>query len=112
MVELYSIDKEDIVTGPFDLLKLVEPALRARLKPRLRDKDVDNFVFILNGQNGNPAVLIDARGNICADVMFWAPKNGPTYYYSVNLKSARKKNDLTARIDSISYRGMEKAQNE
>lgn len=111
IVELYAIGKGDIVSGPFDLLKLVEPALRARLKTKLpKGMDAENFVFIFgSGKESKPVAAIDAHGNIHADVTFWAPKNGPTYYYSVTLKGTHEKDGPAARIVSVSYRGMEKA---
>lgn len=111
IVELYAVGKEDIVSGPLNLLKLVEPALRAQLKTKLpKGMDSENFVFILSsGKEGKPAATIDAHGNVRAEVMFWAPKNGPTYYYSATLKAAQEKDGPIARIVSVNYRGMEKA---
>ncbi len=111
IVELYAIGKDDIVSGSFDILKIIETALRAQLKSRLKKgMDDENFVFILGtGKEGKSAVTIDRTGSIRTDVMFWAPKNGPTYYYSVALKATHEKGGPVARIVSISYRGMEKA---
>lgn len=111
ILELYAIGNEDIVSGPFDLLKLIEPALRTQLKTRLPKRmDEENFVFIFgSGKEAKPAVTIDPHGSIRADITFWAPKNGPTYYYSAALKATHEKDGPIARIVSLNYRGMEKA---
>lgn len=109
-LELYEIGpRGDTASGPFDLLKLLDAPLRAKLKPRLKDDDVADFVFILAGQSDRtPAVQIDGHGNIRMNILFWRPKNGPSYYYDVQLRLARGKDGPTARIASIAYRGLSK----
>jgi hypothetical protein len=113
IVGLYAFGAKDEIAGPFDLLKLLEPVLREKLKTQIKigdknkDKDAEDFVFILAGKENKPAVTIDPQGNIRAGVTFWAPKNGPTYYYDATLKTVREKGALEARIVSVRYRGME-----
>jgi len=113
-LELYEIGSGS-ASRPFDLLGLLDAPLRKSLKPRLagqsrsknRNKDVEDFIFILAGRDDRtPAVQIDARGNIRMNILFWAPKAGPFFYYTVHLTLARGKDSPTARIASIAYRGM------
>lgn len=109
-LELYAIgSRGDTASAPFDLLKLLDAPLRAQLKPRLKDYDAADFIFILAGQSDKtPAVQIDDRGNIRMNILFWLPKAGPFHYYTVQLKLAHGKAGPVARIASIAYRGMSK----
>jgi hypothetical protein len=45
-VDLYALGDADMVTGPFDLLKITEAAARAQLKKRI--KDDSNYEFSLD----------------------------------------------------------------
>jgi hypothetical protein len=111
VVELYTIGAEDIVTGPFDLLTLIEPPLRKRLKPY--EPDADGFALALAAKGENEKTAeIDNRGRFRLEVMLWAPKDGPMYYYTVQGEATRAKSatgKISARIVSIRYRGMEKS---
>jgi hypothetical protein len=105
-VEIYAFGADDAVTGPLDLLKIIGPAVRARLK--LRGKNPDDFDFSLTEPPNydEKPLSIDDRGRIRADVMMWVPKKGPSYYYAVKARVARVKELLVARILSIEFLGM------
>jgi hypothetical protein len=111
VVELYMIGAEDIVRGPFDLLSLIEPPLRKRLKPNEADADGFTLALAAKGEN-EKTVEIDDRGRFRIEVMLWAPKNGPMYYYTVHGEAVRAKSatgNISAHIVSIRYRGVEKS---
>jgi hypothetical protein len=103
-VELYAFNPDDKVTGPLDLLKILDPATRAKLKERV--KNADGYDFSLTSiKDEETAATIDDRGLISAEVMYWIPKMGPYYYYTVKARVVRAKGALEARIVSIAYRG-------
>ncbi|GEM_PF-1110052 len=111
VVELYTIGAEDIVRGPFDLLSLIEPPLHKRLKPYEADADGFTLAIAAKGEN-EKTVEIDDRGRFRIEVMLWAPKEGPMYYYTVHGEAERAKSAKDkprARIVSIRYRGVEKS---
>jgi hypothetical protein len=103
-VELYAFNPDDKVTGPLDLLKIIDSAVRARLKARVKNADGYDFSLTSIKDEETPAT-IDDRGLIRAEVMYWIPKMGPYYYYTVKARVVRAKGSLEARIVSIAYRG-------
>jgi hypothetical protein len=103
-VELYAFDPDDKVTGPLDLLKIIDSAARAKLKARVKNADGYDFSLTSIKDEETPAT-IDDRGLIRAEVMYWIPKMGPYYYYTVKARVMRAKGALEARIVSIAYRG-------
>lgn len=103
-VELYAFNPDDKVTGPLDFRKILDPAVRAKLKERV--KNADDYDFSLtNIKDEQTPAAIDDRGLIRAEVMYWIPKMGPYYYYTVKARVVRAKGSLEARIVSIAYRG-------
>jgi hypothetical protein len=103
-VELYAFNPDDKVTGPLDLLKIIDAAARAKLKGRVKNADGYDFSLTSIKDEETPAT-IDDRGLIRAEVMYWIPKMGPYYYYTVKARVVRAKGALEARIVSIAYRG-------
>jgi len=103
-VDVFALGADDKVTGPFDLLKLLDSTARAKLKERV--KDTDGYEFFLAGmKDDDKPVTVDNAGNIVAHVMFWIPKNGPFYYYTVKARTREVNGALDVRIVSIAYRG-------
>ena len=71
-------------------------------------KNADGYDFYLaNIKDEETPAAIDDRGLIRAEVMYWIPKTGPFYYYTVKARVARAKGSLEARIVSIAFRGMQ-----
>jgi hypothetical protein len=103
-VELYAFNPDDKVTGPLDFLKILDAAARAKLKARVKNADGYDFSLTSIKDEETPAT-IDDRGLIRAEVMYWIPKMGPYYYYTVKARVVRAKGSLEARIVSIAYRG-------
>jgi hypothetical protein len=108
-VDLYALGADDHVSGPFDLLQLLDAGAREKLKGHV--KNADDYSFSLTSRKENEKPLrLDNQGNIRAEVMLWMPKSGPFYYYTVNARAKRSITSLDARIVSIVYRGMEKGE--
>jgi hypothetical protein len=105
-VELYAFDTDDKVTDPLDLRKILDAAARARLKARVKNADGYDF-YLANIKDEETPAAIDDRGLIRAEVMYWIPKTGPFYYYTVKARVTRAKGSLEARIVSIAFRGMQ-----
>lgn len=106
VVELYALSADDAVTGPLDLRKTLDAAVRARLKARVKNADDYDFYLASIKDEETPAA-IDDRGHIRAEVMYWIPKKGSFHYYAVKARVTRAKRALAARIVSIAYRGMQ-----
>jgi hypothetical protein len=103
-VDIYAFDADDKAAGPLDLLKILDPAARARLRARVPHSEDYSF-YLSHIKDGETPVAIDDRGHIRAEVMFWVPKKGPYYYYTVMARVTRAKGSLQARIVSIAYVG-------
>lgn len=106
VVELYAFGADDALTGPLDLRQILDAAVRARLKSRVKNADAYDFYLSSIKDEETPAA-IDDRGNIRAEVMYWIPKKGSYHYYTVKARVTRAKGALAARIVSIAYRGMQ-----
>jgi hypothetical protein len=106
IVELYALSADDVLTGPLDLRKILDPAVRAKLKARVENADGYDF-YLASIKDEETPVAIDDRGNIRVEVMYWIPKKGSYHYYTVKARVTRAKGSLEARIVSIAYRGMQ-----
>jgi hypothetical protein len=91
-VTVYGIGADDKVST-LDLLKLMEPAVRAQLRRRV--KSDDGYVFLIQ------RIGIDNRGRIRALVHLWVPKEGPFAAFFVTATVTRKGDALAARITAI-----------
>jgi hypothetical protein len=60
--ELFSFAEDDTATGPFELLGVIEPVVRAKM-PSVKDADDYGFVF-----SSKPAMTIDNNGLIRATI--------------------------------------------
>jgi hypothetical protein len=94
-IDLYAFDQDDKVTGPIDLLKILDPALHASLK-----RKVKNGAGYDLSVAGDRPITIDNRGQVHALIMMSVPKDGPFVYYAVTMQIVRK-GSLDARILSI-----------
>lgn len=77
-----------------DLRKLVEPALRAKLPPRIRDGKAFRIREEL-------PVTLDERGRTRFTAMLYVPKGDTSFDYAVRLDVSAKGGRPTARIVSI-----------
>jgi hypothetical protein len=96
MIDLFVFDANDTLTGPFSLLKVMEPAVRARLKQRVTNDVPYSFMEL-----GGRPFTIDNRGVVHAQIMMWAAKNGPEYDYDVLVQVTRMNGVLDAVVKSI-----------
>jgi hypothetical protein len=95
-VDLYAFGANDEATGPFDLLKAMDPAVRAHLKRRVKDEQ--KYVFSISDE---PAMSIGNSGLARAAVMMWVPKDGPERNYTVTVRVTRGAKSLDARIVAV-----------
>ena len=94
-VDLYALGDADTVTGPFDLLKILEAAARAQLKKRI--KDDSNYEFSLDSTH----LKIDNRGFVRASATLWVPKTDAEPDYDMTLQVTRGDGRLGAKVLSI-----------
>jgi hypothetical protein len=94
-VELFAFADDDGVTGPFDLVKVLDPAARAEMKGI---KDANKYSFEISYQ---PAVTIDDRGLIHASVFMAAHDSGQDVIYNLTAQVAHDANSLDAKVVSI-----------
>jgi hypothetical protein len=95
-VDLYAFGANDEVTGPLDLLKVMDPAVRAHLKRRVKDEQ--KYVFSISNE---PAMSIGNSGLVRAAVMMWVPKDGPERNYNVTVRVMLGAKPLAARIVAV-----------
>jgi len=96
--ELYAIGKTGEFAGALDLRKILDTAIRARLKQR-RVRDAESYSFSLSS---GPELKIGNDGLIRASVMMWIPKEGPEHNYAATLQAMQKPGGgLIARMVSI-----------
>jgi hypothetical protein len=96
-IDLYAFGANDEVTGPFDLLKAIEPAVGTRMRQE-RVKKIESYVLSVSNE---PPLSIDNGGRIRASLMMWVPKEGPERDYKLNAQVARGAKSLAVRIGSI-----------
>jgi hypothetical protein len=95
-VDLYAFGANDEATGPFDLLKVMDPAVRAHLRRRVKDEQ--KYVFSISNE---PAMSIGNSGLVRAAVMMWVPKDGPERNSTVTVRVIRGAKSLDARIVAV-----------
>jgi hypothetical protein len=94
-VDLYAFDAKDSVTGPFNLLRILEAATRAQLRRRVKNDEAYEFSLV------RERLRIENRGLVHATIMLWVPKNGPERNYDMTLQVAQKGGGLDAKVLSI-----------
>jgi hypothetical protein len=94
--ELFAFAQDDSVPGPFDLVKVFDPAVRAEMKGV---KDVDGYTFRISHM---PSMTIDDQGLIHASVFMEALDSGNERIYKVTAQVARAANSFDAKVLSIS----------
>lgn len=90
---VFAIAPADKASGSLDLLKIVEPAVRAELKRRV--KNVEPYELFVQ------RIAIDRAGRIRALVDLWVPKDGPSATFAVTAAITRKDDALAARVTSV-----------
>jgi len=94
--ELFAFAQDDGVTGPFDPVKVLDPAVRAEMKDI---NDVDKYVFKISTQ---PSMTIDDQGLVHASVFMVARESGDERIYKLTVQVTRAANSLDAKVLSIS----------
>jgi hypothetical protein len=102
-IDLYALGAHDEASGPFDLLKLIEPAVQARMKQE-RVKKIESYALSISNE---PPLAIDNRGHVRAAIIMWVPKLGPERDYRVTVQVTRGPKSLAARIGSIALTHVE-----
>jgi len=96
MVDVFVFDTGGNLTGPFNLLGVMKPALSKELKVGLTNDGPYSFREL----DGKP-FTIDNSGLVHASVMIYLPKKGPEYDCAVTLQVTQKSGAIDARILSI-----------
>jgi hypothetical protein len=96
VLDLFAIAADGTRAASVDLKKIVEPALRARLKSENQDPGIRSFDVAVPKQ-----FAVGDDGLVQIAVTMWVPKEGPSDSYDVVLRVARGKGSLDARIASI-----------
>jgi hypothetical protein len=94
--ELFAFAQDDNVTGPFDLVKALNPAVRAEMKDV---NDADKYVFTISTQ---PSMTIDNQGLVHASVFMVARESGKERIYELTAQVMRVANSFDAKVLSIS----------
>jgi len=95
-VDLYAFGRNDEVTGPFDLLKVMDSAVRTALRRRVKDEQK----YALSISN-DPAMTVSNGGIVRAAIMMWVPKDGPERNYTVTVRVIRGAKSLDARVVAV-----------
>jgi hypothetical protein len=95
-VDFYAFGANDEAIGPFDLLKVMEPAVRTSLKRRVKDEQT--YVFSISN---DPAMSVGNGGLVRARIMMWVPKDGPERNFNVTARVMLGGKPLTARIVAV-----------
>lgn len=95
-VDLYAFGANDEATGPFDLLKVIDPAVRAHLRRRVKDEQ--KYAFSISN---DPAMSVGNGGLVRAHVMMWVPKDGPERNFNVTVRVMLGAKPLDARIVAV-----------
>jgi len=93
--ELFSFAEDDTAIGPFDLVKVIEPAVQAQMQAS-KDADISTLVFA-----PHPAMTINDAGLMQATVLTISRDliYGPTYEATVQVKRAA--DTLDANVVSV-----------
>jgi hypothetical protein len=91
--DVFALRSDATAADTVDLLKIVEPALRARLEKKIGDTEA----YVLSVQGGKK-LKINNAGVIQAAVSLWHPKEGPEEAYAVTLRISHGKDGVGANI--------------
>jgi hypothetical protein len=94
--ELFAFAEDDGIIGPFDLAKVLDPAVRAEMKSV---KDADQYSLRFSYK---PEPAIDDQGLIHASVYTTAPDSGDGPIYDLTAQVTRAANSLDAKVLSVS----------
>jgi hypothetical protein len=99
-VELFAIADDDSLVGPVDLLRLLDPAVRAEMTDV---QDADKYSLRISY---GPKITIDNNGLVHASVYMWRPESDGGPAYDVTAQVTHTERSLDAKIISVSlYRG-------
>ena len=93
--ELFAFAEDDGIIGPFDLAKVLDPAVRAEMKS-VRDADQYSLRF-----SYKPEPSIDDQGLIHASVYTTAPDSSDGPIYDLTAQVTRAVNSLDAKVVAI-----------
>jgi hypothetical protein len=93
--ELFSFLQDDSAIGPFELVKLIEPAMLA-LMQGVKDKDNYQLVF-----TSHPAMTVDDQGLLHANVFTRDQDSVDGPVYDVTVQIIRATDSLDAKVVSI-----------
>jgi hypothetical protein len=94
--EVFAVGDGAARAATFDLMKILSPALTAKLRSERRDP-TDRVASVSAGKN----LSISNTGLTTFTVMMWLPKDMSRDYYDVALQVARGNAGISARIVSI-----------
>jgi hypothetical protein len=94
--ELFAFADNDRVTGPFDLAKVLDAAVRAQMKDV---RNADEYSF---GISTSPEISIDDHDVIHGSVYMAAPNSGHDLIYELAAQVTRAADALDAKVVSIS----------
>jgi hypothetical protein len=94
--ELFTFTDDNSVMGPFDLVSVFDPVVRAQMKGA---KDADQHLFRLSY---SPRIAIDDQGLIHASVYLQPRDSGDGPVYELTARVERTANSLDAKVLSIS----------
>lgn len=95
LAELFAFAEDDGIIGPFDLAKVLDPAVRAEMKS-VRDADQYSLRF-----SYKPEPSIDDQGLIHASVYTTAPDSSDGPIYDLTAQVTRAVNSLDAKVVAI-----------
>ena len=95
-VDLYAFGANDEASGPVDLLKLIDPAVRTHMRRRVKDEQ--KYVFSISN---DPAMSVGNGGLVRARVTMSVPKQEPERSYNVTVRVMLGAKPLAARIVAV-----------
>jgi hypothetical protein len=93
-IDAHAIGTDGSLVGSLDVRKIIEPAVRARL----RQRTANDYTFSLKADR---SLSLQNDGRLQARVMMWVPKEGPESHFDVSMQLTRGKGPLSARVTSV-----------
>ena len=94
--ELFGLAGDDAVIGPFELVKVLEPAVRSKMK-KVKNARAYDLIF-----SYKPEITINDQGLIRASVFMKAPCSGNEPIYDLTAQVTRSADSLDAKVLSVS----------
>jgi hypothetical protein len=93
--ELFSFHQDDSAIGPFELVKLIKPAILAQMQGV---KDIDNYQLVFAS---HPAMRVDDQGLLHANVFARDQDSSEGPAYDVTMQITRAADSLDAKVVSV-----------